>query len=140
MIVTFPDNTVVLARGRLDLVASARTRTPDFAVYLDDRWTGDPEVTWPFAMVDWPDFGLPPHETTVFDLVRHVHDRAASGELVEIACYGGLGRTGTFLSCLAIVAGVPAEGAVAWVRGHYDERAVETEQQGEFIARFSRSH
>jgi hypothetical protein len=48
-----------------------------------------------------------------------------------------LGRTGTLLGCLAIVAGVHAADAVEWVRGHYDARAVETVDQVEMIARFS---
>jgi protein tyrosine phosphatase len=139
VIVTFPDDTFVLARGRLDLVPSERFRSPDFAVYMDERWTADPEVTWPYQLVAWPDFGLPRAEADVFDLVRGVHGRANAGELVEIACYGGLGRTGTFLSCLAIVAGVHAQSALTWVREHYDERAVETEDQEAFITRFAHS-
>jgi hypothetical protein len=139
VIVTFPDDTIVLARGRLGLVSTERGRTPDFAVYLDDRWTTDPEVTWPFELVAWPDFGVPENETDVFDLVRELHGRASAGELVEIACYGGLGRTGTVLGCLAIVTGVHAGDAVKWVREHYDHRAVETNDQEAFIARFAES-
>ena len=139
VIVTFPDDTFVLAQGRLNLVPSERFRTPDFAVYLDERWTKDPEVTWPYRLIAWPDFGLPEKEAEVFDVVRHVHSRAKGGELVEVACYGGLGRTGTVLSCLAIVAGVEAASAVAWIREHYDQRAVETDEQHAFIARFARS-
>jgi protein-tyrosine phosphatase len=64
-------------------------------------------------MVAWPNFGLPPNAAAVFDLVRRVHDHATDGELVEIACYGGVGRTGTFLSCLAIVTGIRPRSAVA---------------------------
>ena len=52
-------------------------------------------------------------------------ERAAT-ERVELACGGGRGRTGTALACLAVLDGVPAEEAVAWVRRHYDRRAVET--------------
>lgn len=47
-------------------------------------------------------------------------------ERVEIACAGGRGRTGTALACLAALDGVPACEAVAYVREHYDPRAVET--------------
>jgi protein-tyrosine phosphatase family protein len=139
VIVRFPDDTFVTARGRLGLVATERIRTPDFAVYLDDRWAEDPEVTWPYQMVPWPDFGLPVNEVEVFDLVRDIHGRASSGELVEIACYGGLGRTGTVLGCLAIVAGVDAGSSVHWIREHYDHRAIETSDQEAFIARFAQS-
>jgi protein-tyrosine phosphatase len=55
----------------------------------------------------------------------------------EIACGGGRGRTGTALACLAVVDGVPANRAVAFVREHYDPRAVETPWQGRYVARFT---
>jgi protein-tyrosine phosphatase len=139
MLVTFPDGSVVLAQGRLGLITSDRSRTPDWAVYLDERWIGDPEVTWPYRIIDWPDMGLPINETEFFDAVADIHERAKKTELVEIACYGGIGRTGTVLSCLAITAGVPLESAVDWVREHYDPRAVETDEQNELIQRFAHS-
>jgi protein-tyrosine phosphatase len=137
MLVTLPDNTEVLAHGRLGLVPQERIRVPDYAVYLDERWAGDPKVTWPYRVIDWPDFGLPSDEEDLFDVVVDIHVRAKKGELVEIACYGGLGRTGTVLSCLALRAGVHPPDAVEWVRVHYDQRAVETKEQEEFIARFA---
>ena len=139
MLVTLPDNTLVLAQGRLGLVPSQRIRQPDYAVYLDERWDADPEVTWPYRMIDWPDFGVPNDEGELFDVVVDIHVRAKTGELVEIACYGGLGRTGTVLSCLAVRAGVQLKDAVDWVRDHYDQRAVETSEQRAFIERFASS-
>lgn len=137
MLVTFPDDTAVLAQGRLGLVPSIRNRNPDFAVYLDERWASDLRVSWPYRMIAWPDFGLPVDERNLFGVIVDVYARATNGELVEIACYGGLGRTGTLLSCLAICAGVQRNEAVDWVRAHYDERAVETSQQVELIERFA---
>lgn len=139
MLVTFPDRTAVLAQGRLGLVSSNRDRPPDYAVYLDARWGDDPEVTWPYRLIEWPDFGVPTDERALFEVIVETHARAGRGELVEIACYGGLGRTGTFLSCLAVCAGVRCEDAVEWVREHYDERAVETNEQRELIERFAHS-
>lgn len=138
MQVVLPDGAVVLARGRLDLVPAERSREPDFAVYLDERWRGDPQVTWPCLLIDWPDFGLPSDEAAVFAAVLDLHRRAHSGQLVEVACYGGVGRTGTILSCLAMVAGVAeAADAVAWVRDNYHPSAVETTDQDEMVARFA---
>jgi protein-tyrosine phosphatase len=137
--VALPDGTFVLAQGRLDLVPSDRPRLPDFAVYLDERWHEDPEVTWPFLLIDWEDFGVPADEPAAFAAILDLHRRAESGELVEIACYRGVGRTGTVLSCLAVVAGVPLGDAVGWVRRHYHPQAVETPEQEQLIARFSRS-
>jgi protein-tyrosine phosphatase len=63
--------------------------------------------------------------------------RRAEGDRVEIACGGGRGRTGTALACLAVIDGVPAAEAVAFVRRAYDPRAVETPWQRRFIARFT---
>jgi protein-tyrosine phosphatase len=140
MLVTFPDQSVVLAQGRLGMISSDRSRKPDWAVYLDKRWIGDPEVTWPYRMIDWPDMGLPINETEFFDVVVDIHERAKGTELVEIACYGGIGRTGTVLGCLAISSGVSPASAVNWVREHYDPRAVETDEQYQLIQRFAQSH
>jgi protein-tyrosine phosphatase len=57
-------------------------------------------------------------------------------ERVEIACAGGHGRTGTALACLAILDGVPATEAVAFVRDQYDPHAVETPAQRRYVAKF----
>jgi len=139
MLVTLPDGTVVHALGRLGLIPSERSRQPDFALYLDDRWDGDPEVTWPYRLIDWPDFGLPKDERELFDAIVDIHVRANAGELVEIACFGGVGRTGTVLSCLAVRAGVEPANAVNWVRENYDQRAVETSEQCQLIESFSKA-
>jgi protein-tyrosine phosphatase len=62
-------------------------------------------------------------------------NRAAT-ERIEIACLGGRGRTGTALACLAVIDGVPSREAVAYVRGHYSPKAVETFWQRRFVVRF----
>ncbi len=61
----------------------------------------------------------------------------AAEQRVEVACGGGLGRTGTALACLAVLDGVPNTEAVAYVREHYARRAVETPWQRRFVAQFS---
>jgi protein-tyrosine phosphatase len=134
---TLPDGTVILAQGRLDLVPSQRPREPDFALYLDQRWDDDPQVTWPCRVMAWPDFGLPIDEADVFAAIDDLYRRARAGELVEVACYGGVGRTGTVLGCLAVLAGVRSSEAVAWVRTHYHPSAVETAEQEQLIDRFA---
>jgi len=139
MLVTLPDNTVVHAQGRIGLIPSERPRQPDFAVYLDASWETDPEVTWPTRVIAWPDFGLPKDEAELFGVILDIHARAKAGELVEIACYGGLGRTGTVLGCLAVFAGAQPQDAVNWVRSHYDERAIETDDQRRLIETFGDS-
>lgn len=137
MRVTLPDGTEILAQGRLDLVPSDRPREPDFALYLDGRWDDDPTVTWPYRVVGWPDFGLPDDERGLFAAVADLYRRARAGELVEVACYGGIGRTGTVLGCLAVLAGVPPAGVVVWVREHYHPSAIETAEQERLIDRFA---
>jgi protein-tyrosine phosphatase len=135
--VHLPDDTVVLAQGRLDLVPSDRPRDPDVALYLDRRWDDDPDVIWPNRIIGWEDFGLPAHEPEFFAAIVDLHRRAQAGELVEVACFGGVGRTGTALACLAVLAGVPLSDAVTWVRTHYHPSAVETAEQEQLIARFA---
>jgi protein-tyrosine phosphatase len=89
-------------------------------------------------MIDWQDFGLPRDPAAAAATIRDVYARARSGECVEVGCAGGLGRTGTVLACMAVLAGVPAGEAVGWVRRNYDVRAVETPEQEEWVAWFAR--
>jgi protein-tyrosine phosphatase len=86
--------------------------------------------------VRWPDFRLPADPAELRAALVEAHERAAT-ERVELACGGGRGRTGTALACLAVLDGVPAGEAVAWVRAHYDRRAVETRAQERFVRGFS---
>uniref|UniRef100_UPI0039BF93EC hypothetical protein n=1 Tax=Lentzea alba TaxID=2714351 RepID=UPI0039BF93EC len=51
----------------------------------------------------------------------------------------GHGHTGTSLACLAVLDGVAAAEAVAYVRARYDRRAVETQWQRRYVARFEAS-
>lgn len=136
---TLPNGTVVLAQGRLDLVPSERPQQPDFAMYLDERWHDDTQVTWPYRMIGWADFGFPADEAEIFAAIVDLYRRARAGELVEIACYGGVGRTGTVLGCLTVLAGVSPSDAVGWVRDHYHPSAVETLDQEQLIARFAQT-
>ena len=121
MRVVFPDGTAV----RASPLAARGAEACDFGLYLDARWA----PTWPAAVVEWEDFGVPRDPDAAAVAIRDAFARARAGETVEVGCVGGLGRTGTVLACMAILAGVPPAGAVAWVREHYDERAVETRAQ-----------
>ncbi len=87
---------------------------PEFAVYLLNK---RPEpASWESRWIRWQDFGLPRDRHDAQHALREAWRRAAK-ERVEIACAGGRGRTGTALACLAVLDGVPADEAVAYVRG-----------------------
>lgn len=83
--------------------------------------------------VDWPDFRLPRDRADAMDALRDALRRAHDGTLVEVACAGGRGRTGTALAAMAVLDGLPADEAVAWVRREYDRRAVETPWQARWV-------
>jgi rhodanese/phosphatase family protein len=106
---------------------------PEFALYLLGH--EPPPVDWPARWVRWPDFRLPKDRRDATDAFREAW-RRADGERVEVACAGGHGRTGTALACIAVLDGVPARDAVAFVRANYDAHAVETPAQRRFVTRF----
>lgn len=129
---------LALPSGRLVRGRSLRRPMPDegrpeYGLYLLGR--PPPPQPWPYRWIRWPDLRLPTDPIDARDTLYEAWTRAAA-ERVEVACSGGRGRTGTALACLAVLDGVPAARAVAYVRRHYDPRAVETPGQRRFVARF----
>lgn len=108
--------------------------TPTFGVYL--LGAAPPAVAWESRWLRWPDFRLPSDPARAREVLYEAWAGADAGR-VEIACGGGRGRTGTALACLAVLDGVPADRAVAYVRQHYDPHAVETPWQKRYVARFT---
>jgi hypothetical protein len=131
MDVVFPDGTVVRASSIRDRREHDPTRS--FGLYLDRRW--DP--TWPAEMIGWQDYGLPTDSDRAADQITAAFARARRGDVVEVGCLGGLGRTGTVLACMAVLAGVPPASAVGWVRREYNPAAVETDAQEEWVRWFA---
>jgi protein-tyrosine phosphatase len=126
-----PSGLVVRGRGlRKPLPAGA---VPGFGVYLLGK--EPPAVGWESRWVRWPDFRLPSDPEQLRDALGEVLERAGA-ERVELACGGGIGRTGTALACLAVLDGLPADEAVGYVRRHYHPGAVETPWQRRFVRRF----
>lgn len=103
---------------------------PDFALHLLGRDPGP--RPWPSRWVRWRDLGTPGSTQEAVAALRDAHERAAE-ERVEIACRGGVGRTGSALAVVAVLAGIAPPDAVAWVREHYHPRAVETRRQQRWI-------
>jgi protein-tyrosine phosphatase len=130
-VITFPDGT----RVRASPISERQVDDPEraFGLYLDKQW--DP--TWEACVIDWPDFGLPEDPEAAAQDIVAAFDRARRGELVEVGCLGGRGRTGTVLACMAVLAGVPGDEAVAWIRQAYRPEAVETPEQEEWVRWFA---
>jgi hypothetical protein len=128
-VVALPDGTELVAVSFDPFDPYGRDRTPDYGLYLDERW----QPPWPHDHVDWPDFGGPNDPAALDAALRVVLDRARAGQRVELGCIGGHGRTGTSLACLAVMTGHPPSGAVTWVRTTYCPEAVETPAQEAFV-------
>ena len=130
--VQFADGTSVTAVSFLTGDPYSRDTAPAFGLYLDPRWN----PPWPHEHVTWPDFGVPDADELRASLPRLLA-RARSGELVEIGCLGGHGRTGSALACLAVLTGTPPDVAVDWVRANYCPDSVETDEQRAFVKNFT---
>ncbi|MDT5035524.1 MAG: hypothetical protein QOE03_709 [Micromonosporaceae bacterium] len=133
------DGVLRLPSGRLVRGRGLRRPTPPglpptFAVHL--LGTEPPPVAWESRWLRWPDFRLPSDPDRARAVLRDAWHRAAT-ERVEVACGGGRGRTGTALACLAVIDGVPAGEAVAFVRRHYHPKAVETPWQKWYVRQFT---
>ena len=125
-VVRLPGGALVRGRRLRDVTAEA-----DYALVLGDGAA----PPWPHRRVAWRDFGVPADTDDALDALREALARARAGERVEVGCAGGVGRTGTALAALAVLDGLPARGAVRWVRAAYHGRAVETPWQRWWLRR-----
>lgn len=103
---------------------------PTYGIYLLGR--PPPSFPWRSVRLRWPDFRLPTDRAHATEIL-HTAWSIAGAERVEVACGGGRGRTGTALALVAVLDGVPHDGAVAYVREHYDRHAVETPWQKRYV-------
>lgn len=132
--VRLPDGAWVRGRGLRNPAPGGPP--PQYGLYLGSaKLRAAHSFDWPHDWLEWPDFRLPRDSRAAVDRIRDLHQRAGAGELVEVACGGGIGRTGTVIAALATLAGVPAGEAVAWARANYQRRAVETPWQRRWIVR-----
>lgn len=130
-LLVLPSGRAVRGRARRDeLPADLR---PEVGVHLSGEEPD--ELPWPVLWVRWPDFRTPSDRAAARAVLVEAWHRAVT-ERVEVSCDGGRGRTGTALACLAVIDGVPAREAVAFVRRHYHPKAVETPWQRRYVARF----
>ena len=130
-VLELPSGRLIRGRGLLrPLPAGPR---PEFGLYLLGRRPAP--VPWDSRWVRWRDLRVPADDADTLDALKEAWRRAGT-ERVEVACWGGRGRTGTALACLAVLDGVPPAEAVAFVRAHYRRGAVETPWQRKYVARF----
>ena len=151
--VTFPDGTRVHAGA----LSSPRIGAPDLGLYVYGRAQRRPSLVgrlvnhlsrralhggswvtpWDAEWIHWPDFGVPADDAPTARSIVEAFRRAQGGETVEVCCYGGKGRTGTILSCMAVLAGVPSDQAVEWVRANYSRTAGERDTQARWVEWFA---
>lgn len=130
-VITFPDGTKVRPASRSDRLEHDNWR--QFGLYLAEEW----HPSWSSDFIPWEDFGLPKSCAQAVDQIHAAFMRAKDGQHVEVGCLGGRGRTGTVLACMAVLAGVPPNDAVTWVRQNYDTDAVEGPEQERWVLWFA---
>ncbi|MGN6694446.1 MAG: protein phosphatase [Aquihabitans sp.] len=132
-VVTLPDGRRVRGRGlRAEMPAGP---APEFGVYLASNDPGP--FRWTYRWVECRDFRTPVDRDEALAALSEAFRRAET-ERVEVACGGGVGRTGLGLAALAVLSGVAPGDAVHWVRTHYHRRAVETPWQRLWVRRLPR--
>lgn len=145
--IRLPDGTPVRGRGRREPLPDGPP--PEFGLYPGRapdrpdrllRWRTPWRPDWPAEWVDWPDFGTPRDGDRAAAAIVRAYRLAVDGRRVEVACGGGVGRTGTVIACMAVLAGHPPGHALAWTRRNYRRRAVETRGQRRWIAWFAEHH
>ena len=138
------------------------TKVPkEFESFFTDSyaWTM-PEVTktklfyGDEVVVDWPDQKAAPiHPSFWVDLLAKIQSDEFQAKYLDVVfcCFGGHGRTGTALASLAIVAGIYADKGVSfkndktrvptlaekaevWIQHDYCKKAVESDDQTEYLA------
>jgi hypothetical protein len=137
--VELPDGCRVRGRGLRD--GAPDGPEPDYGLYLGTgrlRRRHQHLLTWPQEWIDWPDFLLPRDAAMAIAGIHALHQHAHAGRRVEVACGGGVGRTGTVMACLAVLSGLPPAEAVIWTRATYHPRAIETPWQRRWVSRFAR--
>ena len=119
---------------------------PNVGVYLDEGWmrgrlatntAHDVDMTQPATMyIGWPDFSVVDVKilSEAVEWVRpYLHNKES---IIEIACMGGHGRTGTFLGALRVREGWEPVDAIAYIRGGYCDKAIESKTQEELLTSY----
>ena len=85
-----------------------------------------------------PDFGVPTDHEIWENGLDKVAEAARDGKNIAVHCLAGIGRTGTFLACLAKeTLGLEGREAIKWVRESLPG-AMENDYQEEYVVGFER--
>ena len=119
---------------------------PTVGVYMDDTWLQDRlasntntevDLSQPASLyIGWRDFDsldVALLEEAIEWLMPYL-DRPDS--IIEIACMGGHGRTGTYLASLMVRLGWGPTDAIEYIRNNYCKKAIETKPQEELIREY----
>ena len=120
---------------------------PTVGVYLDDGWlrgrlatntTAEVDMSAPASLyVGWPDFGVVEVDMlseAIEWTLPYLHNK---NSIIEIACMGGHGRTGTFVAALMIREGWAVADAMSYIRGGYCDKAIESKVQEDLLTAYS---
>jgi protein-tyrosine phosphatase len=80
---------------------------------------------------------LPADTEDATRLIVDAFARVRNGELVEVGCHAGNGRTGCIIACMVILAGIAPSKAVEWTREHYCRQAIDTSEQERWVEAFA---
>lgn len=136
--IQLPDGTWIRGRGLSNPVPAGPA--PDFGLYLGSarlRRRHEAALNWQHEWIRWPDFLLPVDWRVAAETITRLHERGRARHDVEVACNGGIGRTGTVIACLAVLTGFTPREAVSWTRARYHRQAVETPWQHGWVAWFA---
>ena len=116
---------------------------PTVGVYLDEGWFRGRLATNSGVVVDlaqpeclyvgWQDYGtldLGLLDEAIGWVLPYVYDKKS---VIEIACMGGHGRTGTFLAALMVREGWAPADAIGYIRGGYCPKAIESASQEDMV-------
>jgi hypothetical protein len=119
---------------------------PSVGVYVDDGWldgrlasndSAELDVRQPTSLyVGWKDFqaiDVRVLSEAVEWVIPYIHNQK---DIVEIACIGGHGRTGTFLASLLVREGWAPTDAIEYIRGGYCPKAIENKAQEDLVTEY----
>ena len=95
------------------------------------QWEGDNPMSSREIVLDWPDMGIVNLPRAFW--MKLVEQLSLTNASMLVFCVGGHGRTGTAIASLMVACGWASADAIGWVRSHYCGRAIETDEQEQYI-------